>query len=295
MDFPEGNGLIEEPAIMHFAKLQGLGNDFIVTHDALNGNATALETIRRKAPFLCDRRFGIGADGVLCVLPSAHAAFMMRVFNADGSEAEMCGNGIRCFAVYLEKTGLSAAATLAIETQRGIITASRQGRDVRVDMGTPILSAPPPPQVPTAQASGRVVMHPVIVDGKEYRVTCVSMGNPHAVVYANELTDDLVLGIGQKLESHPFFPKKTNVEFIQVLSDREIRMRVFERGCGETMACGTGACASVVSGIINGRHGKAVTVHMRGGDLFVEWEGNEADPVHMTGPATWVYSGEIAL
>jgi diaminopimelate epimerase len=138
-------------------------------------------------------------------------------------------------------------------------------------------------------------MHPVIVDGKEYRVTAVSMGNPHAVVYADDLTDDLVLGVGKKLEGHPFFPKKVNVEFVKVLSDREIRMRVYERGCGETMACGTGACACVVSGVINRKHGKAVVVHLPGGDLQVEWDGNEAHSVSMTGPARRVFNGEIEL
>jgi diaminopimelate epimerase len=277
---------------MHFAKMEGLGNDFIVTHDTLGGDPALLDVIRRRAPFLCDRRFGIGADGVLCVLPSTRGAFLMRVFNADGSEAEMCGNGIRCFAVYVVKTGLSSGTVLTVETLRGVIATSRQGDDVRVDMGQPILDAA---RIPTTQATGRVVNHPIIIDGKEYRVTAVSMGNPHAVIYAGELTDDLVLGAGKRLESHPFFPKKVNVEFIKVLSDREIRMRVFERGCGETMACGTGACASVVSGVINHKHGNAVTVHLPGGDLQVEWDGNEARPVYMTGPAHWVYDGEIVL
>jgi diaminopimelate epimerase len=277
---------------MHFAKLEGLGNDFIVTHDTLGGDAKVLDSIRRRAPSLCDRRLGIGADGVLCVLPSTRGAFFMRVFNADGSEAEMCGNGIRCFAVYLERNGLSSNGELSIETQRGIITTSRKGDEVRVDMGQPVLDAG---SVPTAQATGRVVNHPMVIDGKEYRVTAVSMGNPHAVIYADELTDDLVLGVGKTIETHPFFPKKVNVEFVKVLSDREIRMRVYERGCGETMACGTGACASVVSGVVNRRHGTTVTVHLPGGDLHVEWDGNEANSVYMTGPAHWVFSGEIAL
>jgi diaminopimelate epimerase len=159
-------------------------------------------------------------------------------------------------------------------------------------MGAPILSAP---KIPTQKASGQVIMEPVNVDGKDYLVTAVSMGNPHTVVYADNLTDDLVLGIGKKLESHPFFPKKTNVEFIKVVSQNEIQMRVFERGCGETMACGTGACASVVSGILNRKNGNKVTVHLLGGDLFIEWDGNETHSVFMTGPATMVFKGEIAL
>jgi diaminopimelate epimerase len=277
---------------MRFGKLEGLGNDFIVTHDTLAGDSALIETIRKRAPALCDRRFGIGADGVLCVLPSAQAAFAMRVFNADGSEAEMCGNGIRCFSVYLEKSGMWAKPDLSVETARGIITTSREGDGIRVDMGQPILDAP---LIPTAQATGTVVMHPIMIDGKGYRVTAVSMGNPHAVVYADDLTDELVLTVGKKLESHPFFPKKTNVEFIQVLSDREIRMRVFERGCGETLACGTGACASVVSGVVNHKHGNAVTVHLPGGDLAVQWDGSLSHSVFMTGPAHWVFDGETAL
>jgi diaminopimelate epimerase len=277
---------------MHFTKMEGLGNDFIVTHDTLSGDTALLDRVRRKAPFLCDRRRGIGADGVLCVLPSKRAGFSMRVFNADGSEAEMCGNGIRCFAVYLAKNRLSSESTLAIETPRGIITTSQRGDAIRVDMGQPILEAA---RIPTTQESGRVVMHPLVVDGEEYRITAVSMGNPHAVVYDEELSDGLVRGIGKSIESHPFFPKKTNVEFVKVLSDREIRMRVFERGCGETMACGTGACASVVSGVLNRKHGNTVTVHLLGGDLHVEWDGNESHSVYMTGPATWVFSGEIVL
>jgi diaminopimelate epimerase len=277
---------------MKFTKMEGLANDFIVTHDTLGGDAALLSTIRDKSVALCDRRRGIGADGVLCVLPSANADYMMRVFNADGSEAEMCGNGIRCFAKYITSKGLSDNNNLAIETMRGLIRTSRIGDDIRVDMGPPILSAP---LIPTIKSSGRVIMEKLTVDGADVPVTAVSMGNPHAVVYVNELTDDLVLGMGKKLESHPFFPKHTNVEFITVLSGSEIRMRVYERGCGETMACGTGACASVVSGILNSKHGNNVVVHLLGGDLRIEWDGNESHSVFMTGGASMVYDGEIAL
>jgi len=277
---------------MRFMKLEGLANDFIVTHDTLNGEEKLLSAIREKSVSLCDRRRGIGADGVLCVLPSSKAAFMMRVFNSDGSEAEMCGNGIRCFAVYLKKLGLSSQDNIAIETARGIITTWRRGEEIRVDMGAPILDAS---RIPTVLGQGRVVAHPINVDGKEYRVTAVSMGNPHAVIYADALTDDLVLGTGKLLEAHPFFPKKTNVEFVKVVNDKEIIMRVFERGCGETMACGTGACASVVSGILNKRHGNSIIVHLLGGDLFIEWDADVDHSVFMTGPAKEVFSGTIAL
>lgn len=277
---------------MKFVKMEGIANDFIVTHDTLNADEVILGTIRNNAAVLCDRRRGIGADGVICVLPSTKAKFMMRIFNADGSEPEMCGNGIRCFAVYLLQSGLCKDETVPIETLRGIITTTRVEKGIRVDMGAPILAAP---QIPTQKISGNVLMEPLQVDGSEYLVTAVSMGNPHAVVYADNLTDDLVLGVGRKLESHSFFPKKTNVEFIKIVSQNEIQMRVFERGCGETMACGTGACASVVSGILNHKNGNSVTVHLLGGDLFIEWDGNPAHSVFMTGPATAVFKGEVAL
>jgi diaminopimelate epimerase len=277
---------------MKFTKLEGLANDFIITADTLGGGAPLLEKIRGRSAFLCDRRRGIGGDGVLCVLPSKKADFAMRIFNADGSEAEMCGNGIRCFAVYLKKTGLWDRPQCAVETLRGVVTTSHEGSSVRVDMGSPILNAP---EIPVARASGEVIMEPITVDKKEFSITAVSMGNPHAVIYADELSDELVLAYGKKLESHPFFPKKTNVEFVQVISSSEIRIRVYERGCGETMACGTGACASVVSGVLNRKHGTNVTVHLPGGDLLVQWSGNRKSPVYMTGPAVWVYSGEIDL
>ena len=159
-------------------------------------------------------------------------------------------------------------------------------------MGPPVLDAA---RIPVAKTSGEAIGEKIAVDKKEFTVTAVSMGNPHAVVYADELTDELVLAFGKKLESHPFFPRKANIEFVKVLANDEIRMRVYERGCGETMACGTGACASVVSGVLNGLHGTMVTVHLLGGDLLVEWSGDRKSPVYLTGPARWVYEGEIAL
>jgi diaminopimelate epimerase len=277
---------------MKFVKLEGLANDFIITADTLGGGAALPEMIRGRAAFLCDRRRGIGGDGVICVLPSKKADFAMRIFNADGSEAEMCGNGIRCFALYLKKTGLWDRPQCAVETLRGVVTTSYEGNSIRVNMGPPILDAP---EIPVARASGDVIMERITVDKREFSVTAVSMGNPHAVIYADELSDELVLTYGKKLESHPFFPKKANIEFVKVISGTEIRMRVYERGCGETMACGTGACASVVAGVLNHKHGTKVTVHLLGGDLLVEWTGDRKSPVFMTGPATWVYSGEIEL
>jgi diaminopimelate epimerase len=277
---------------MRFVKMEGCANDFIVTHDTLGADGALVETIRKNTPGLCDRRLGIGADGVLCVLPSDSADFSMRIFNADGSEAEMCGNGIRCFALYVKTAGLWNKPALSVETLRGVIKTSWAGSRIRVDMGPPILDAP---KVPAAKASGRAVMETIDVDGRTFSITAVSMGNPHGVIFADELTDDLVLGWGRKLESHPFFPKKANIEFVKVLSRGEIRVRVYERGCGETMACGTGACASVVAGVITGRLDTGVIVHLPGGDLEIEWDGKDESPVFMTGPARSVFAGEAVL
>jgi diaminopimelate epimerase len=274
---------------MKFVKMEGLANDFILTHYVSGENAGAIGKI---APVLCDRRRGIGADGVILVLPSRTADYQMRIFNADGSEPEMCGNGIRCFALYVQKTGLWKKPALSVETIAGIIKTEISGDRIKVTMGAPIVDAP---RVPVAKQSGQAIMEPIHVDGEKFFVTAVSMGNPHAVIYVDELTDEMVLGYGKKLESHAFFPRKTNVEFVKVLSDKEISMRVFERGCGETMACGTGACASVVSGVINKKHGNSVTVHLLGGDLFIEWDGELSHPVYMTGPAKWVFEGDVEL
>lgn len=276
---------------MKFAKLEGLGNDFIVTHEVTEADIPAL---RQRAPLLCDRRRGVGADSLILVLPptSPAADFQMRTINADGSEAEMCGNGVRCLALYVNRAGLTDKAALAVETRAALIQTARTGDQVRVDMGRPILGAE---RIPTARRGGRVLMEPVRVEGRTFAVTAVSMGNPHAVIYADDLTDDLVLGFGPKLERHPFFPNRTNVEFVRVLSESAIQVRVFERGCGETAACGTGACASVVAGVLTQQHGHRVTVHLKGGDLLVEWDGDPAHPVFMTGPARWVFAGEIEI
>ena len=273
---------------MKFVKMEGLGNDFIVTHGLTEEK---YNTAVNNVSLLCDRRKGIGADGVIFILPAEteYANYRMGFFNGDGGEAEMCGNGIRCFALYLNKMGLSDKKEFSIETLAGLIKTERIGDDIRVDMGAPVLDAD---KIPTKKAGGQVIMEPLPIENREFRITAVSMGNPHAVIYADQLTDDLVLGFGPKLESHPFFPKKANIEFIKILSDDEIEMRVYERGCGETMACGTGACAAVVAGILNKKHNKKVTVHLLGGDLLIEWDGNPDHSVFMTGPANVVFKGE---
>ncbi|MBD3391557.1 MAG: diaminopimelate epimerase [Chitinivibrionales bacterium] len=273
---------------MHFAKMEGTGNDFVVTH---TDDPAAVDAWIPRVARLCDRRRGIGADGVIFILPSTNADYRMRIFNSDGSEAEMCGNGIRCVVMYLDKTGLSGKGMLTIETGAGLITTTRLHDQVRVDMGPPVLDAG---RIPTTKKSGRVLMESLTAGGRVFRVTAVSMGNPHAVIFVARITDDLVLDYGRELERHAFFPRRANVEFVRIISESEIEMRVYERGCGETLACGTGTCAAVVAGVLNGKLGGKVTVHLLGGDLLVEWDGDASHSVFLTGPARWVYEGDIA-
>ncbi len=276
---------------MQFLKMEGLSNDFIVTHGLTED---ILSRAIEKAPLLCDRRRGIGADGIIFVLPgeSDSADFQMRIINSDGSEPEMCGNGIRCFMVYTHAMSLTQKNSLSIETKAGLIKTEFFNEEIKVDMGSPILAGE---EIPTTMRGGPLLQVPCEVDGKEYPITPVSMGNPHGVLYADSLDDDLVLGVGPKLESHPFFPNKANIEFIRVVNNSEIDMRVYERGCGETMACGTGACAAAVSGILNKKHDNRVTVHLLGGDLLIEWDGNTDHSVFMTGPARIAFRGEVDL
>jgi diaminopimelate epimerase len=274
---------------MRFSKMEGLGNDFVVTHEV---DASGIDSIALHIARLCDRRRGIGADGVIFILPSQSADYCMRIFNADGSEAEMCGNGIRCMIAYLEKKNLATGPRLTIETKAGMITTERLDSRVRVGMGAPILDAA---KIPTAKTSGHVIMESLTAGGKTFLVTAVSMGNPHAVIFAERITDELVLQYGRELERHVFFPRRANVEFVRISAKDEIEMRVYERGCGETMACGTGACAAVVAGILTKKLANRVTVHLRGGDLLIEWDGDTAHPVSLTGPAAWVFDGEVAV
>jgi len=275
---------------MDFIKMEGIGNDFIVTHHV---SPDSVDAIVPRVAVLCDRRRGIGGDGVIFILPSDKADFRMRIINSDGSEAEMCGNGIRCFAKYVAFEKLSNKKKLVVETLAGLIRTENVGHGlIRVDMGVPHLSAS---EVPCTISMEQVKMYPVDVLGKTFEVTAVSMGNPHAVIFTDKITDEQVLGAGPVLEKHPYFPKRTNVEFIEVLSRLETRMRVWERGCGETQACGTGACASVVAGILNGLHDNEVIVHLPGGDLQISWNGNPQDPVFMTGLAREVFRGSVEL
>lgn len=276
---------------MEFTKMHGLGNDFILVagETALPSDASEL------AVRLCDRFFGIGADGLVYILPSDKADFKMRIMNSDGSEAEQCGNAIRCVAKYVYDRGLTKNTAVTIETigagaQKVQLTVENgKAVKVRVDMGAPILNGL---QVPTTVDAEPVLNHPIEVDGREFRFTAVSMGNPHCVIYVDDAVNFDLHAWGPKLEKHPMFPRKVNVEFVTVKSRDYADMRVWERGAGPTLACGTGACATLVSSVLNGLTGRTAIVSLKGGELLIEW--NEDDNhVYMTGPAQEVYTGKL--
>jgi len=276
-----------------FTKMHGLGNDFIV----IDGIHQRLEDLdfSKVAPVLCDRHFGIGADGVILVLNSATSDLKMRIFNADGSEPEMCGNGVRCFARFVYENKLIEKEIFSVETLAGPIVPALVVQNgivqaIEVDMGKPILA---PAEIPVAEFStNHVINEPITIQNEIFNFTAVSMGNPHAVIFVDHLGP--INEIGPAIETHPYFPNKTNVEFIQVLSRQEIVLKVWERGAGETLACGTGACASVVAGILNQLLDRKVRVHLPGGDLNIEWQQTD-EHVIMTGIADVVYTGEIIL
>ncbi|MFD2670209.1 diaminopimelate epimerase [Marinicrinis sediminis] len=275
---------------MNFTKMNGLGNDFIVVvADQLPENASEL------AIAYCDRHFGIGADGLVFILPSEEADYRMRIMNSDGSEAEQCGNAIRCVAKYVYDQQMVSSEQVSIETigagvQNVQITAENgTAKTVRVDMGKPILEGL---KVPTTIDQETVVNQDIEVDGQTYQFTAVSMGNPHAVIYVDDAVQFDLHQWGPKLETHPMFPNKINVEFATVKSRDYVDMRVWERGAGPTLACGTGACATLVSSVLNGHTDRAATVSLKGGDLFIEWS-EEDGHVYMTGPAETVFTGTV--
>jgi diaminopimelate epimerase len=280
---------------MHFTKMHGAGNDYVYVDCFSEPVPQNNSELARR---ISDRRFGVGSDGLILICPSERADAEMRMFNADGSPAEMCGNGIRCVAKYLYDHGIRRKQTLAIESAGRVLSLDVQVAggivaQVRVDMGEPILI---PAQIPTtlrapAGAEQPVVDVPLAVAGRELRVTCVSMGNPHCVIFVDEPTDDLVLGIGPQIEIAPEFPKRANVEFVKVIGDRVVQQRTWERGSGETLACGTGACAVCVAGVLAGRMQRSVKVQLRGGELEIDWN-NRDNHVYMTGPAVEVFSGD---
>jgi diaminopimelate epimerase len=275
---------------MRFTKMHGCGNDYVYV-DCVGGKAPRDPAALSRA--ISDRHFGVGSDGLILICPSESADARMRMFNADGSEAEMCGNGLRCVAKFVHDHGIVRKPKLAIETGRGVLNVDLEIRAgkverARIDMGPPILQAS---DIPTTLPGNPPKNVPLTIDGTTLQFTCVSMGNPHAVAFVPEITDELVLGVGPKVEKHAAFPRRTNVEFIKVNRPDDATMRVWERGSGETLACGTGACASAVAGILTGRLARRVTIHLLGGDLELEW--SEADGhVFLTGPAVEVFSGD---
>jgi len=276
---------------IEFTKYHGLGNDFIL----IDNRAESEPMISpEQAVQLCDRHFGIGADGVIFALPGRDDTdYTMRIFNSDGSEPEMCGNGIRCLAQFLsDLEGVGAKTEYRIHTLAGVMTPKLQGESsVKVDMGMPQLLAA---QIPTtlADADQKVINVPIEVAGQSWEVTCVSMGNPHCITFVEDVTTIPLATLGPQFEHHPAFPQRTNTEFIQVVRSDYLKMWVWERGAGATLACGTGACAVVVAGVLTGKCDRQTTVELPGGCLEIEW--SEPDQrVYMTGPAKRVFNGTI--
>jgi diaminopimelate epimerase len=291
---------------LNFSKMHALGNDFVVIDD----RDSRLKSISRLSRKLCDRRFGIGADQLLLLCHSDKADFKMRIYNADGSEVEMCGNGIRCLGKYIwdnilrcgesiyAKKYCQSIDSLSIETMAGIMHVHNSGNNFRIDMGEPVFEAE---KIPVATESlqkklkeGRVSQYPLNVDGKNFKINCVSMGNPHSVTIVRDISKINLEQIGPVIEKHKLFPNRINVEFIQIEDDRNIKMRVWERGSGETMACGTGASASAVISALLGLTGRKVNVHLPGGRLLIHWS-EKNNHVYMTGPAVNVYEGTIEI
>ena len=270
--------------------MHGLGNDFILM-DEIDPMKYDLKAIAIK---LCDRHQGIGADGIILILPSEIADVKMRIINSDGSEADMCGNGIRCFAKYVFENGIYAARSFTIETGAGIMIPELIIEDgkvlfVKVNMGAPHLERS---AIPMTGAEGNVINESINIEGRDYKITSMLMGVPHTIVFVNHFDEDTILKIGKLIEKHPSFPQGTNVNFVEVLNNHEVNVRTWERGAGRTLACGTGSCASAVASSLNGLTGKEVTVHLALGDLLIEWIDGT---VYMTGSANHVFEGRIEI
>ncbi len=274
---------------MKFTKMHGCGNDYVY----INGFE---EKINDKPAFVqavSDRHFGVGGDGAIFINPSDEADFEMEMYNADGTRAEMCGNGIRCVAKYVYDHGMTAQTQISIISYGKIkyldlTVENGKVSKVKVNMGAPILKSS---EVPVKSEKEQVIDEPVMVQGKEYHMTCVSMGNPHAIVFMKDVADLDIASVGPFFENHEVFPKRTNTEFVEVVDRTHVNMRVWERGTGETLACGTGCCATVVACVLNGLTEDKVTVKVLGGEIEIYWD-REANLVYMTGPATTVFEGE---
>ena len=277
---------------MKFTKMHGCGNDYVY----VNLFEEHIDDPAEMSIKVSDRHFGIGSDGLITIEPSDIADFRMRIYNADGSEAEMCGNGIRCVAKCVYDHKLTDKTEISVQTGAGVkilklFVEGDKVEQVTVDMGEPVLA---PAEIPVVADGDRVVDEPIEVCGKEWRMTCVSMGNPHAVVFVDDVENFELEKYGPHFENHERFPKRTNTEFVHVVSRTEAYMRVWERGSAETWACGTGTCATVMACILNGKTDNKVLVHLRGGDLTIEYD-EKTNHVFMTGPATEVFNGEVVL
>ena len=278
--------------MLTFSKMHGIGNDYIY----INCFQETVTDPEKLSIFLSDVRFGVGSDGLVLILPSEVADFRMRIFNADGSEAMMCGNATRCIGKYVYDMGMTDKTEISLETNSGIkyLTlypgADNKIESVKVDMGKAILV---PKDIPVNSDLDRFIAQPVTVDGKEYAMTCVSMGNPHAIVFLPDVDSLDLEKIGSSFEHHPLFPDRVNTEFVRVIDDHTLQMRVWERGSGETFACGTGTCATVVAAVLNGycKKEEEILVHLRGGDLRIIY--HEDETVTMIGPATYVFEGKM--
>lgn len=279
--------------MLTFSKMHGIGNDYIY----INCFQETVTDPEKLSIFMSNVRFGVGSDGLVLILPSEIADFRMRIFNADGSEAMMCGNATRCVGKYVYEHGMTDKTEVSLETNSGIkyLTlyvneATNKVDAVKVDMGKAILK---PAEIPVADDGDRFIAKPVVVDGVSYDMTCVSMGNPHAVVFLPEIDSLDLEKIGPSFEHHPLFPNRVNTEFIRVIDDHTLQMRVWERGSGETFACGTGACAAAVASVLNGycKREQEILIHLRGGDLRIIYHNDES--VTMIGPATFIFEGKM--
>lgn len=277
---------------MEFVKMEGCGNDYVY----VNGFNTKIDNPNELSKIVSDRHFGIGSDGLIVINPSEVADFKMSMYNADGSEGKMCGNGIRCVAKYVYDYKMIDKEVITVETLAGIKTLklnveNGKVKAVRVNMGSPIINAK---DVPVIFDKEKVINEPVVIDGKEYGITCVSMGNPHAITFVDDTDSLKIEKIGPGFEKNEIFPDRVNTEFIQIIDRKTIKMRVWERGSGETLACGTGACASVVACVLNNLTDNKVTVKLLGGDLEIKYDTDE-NTVYMTGPARIAFTGNIDI
>lgn len=277
---------------MKFTKMQGCGNDYVY----VNCFEEAVADRPKLARFVTNRNFGIGSDGLICICPSDIADFKMDMYNIDGSSSQMCGNGIRCVGKYVYDKGMTESTRITVESGGSVRTLDLNVEDgkvktVRVDMGSPELR---PQYIPLAERGRNFINRPVIVGDEEYFLTALSVGNPHAVVFVSDVEEIDIGVIGPKFEKHPLFPERVNTEFVQIIDENTLKMRVWERGCGETLACGTGATASLVAAALCGHTGNSATVRLLGGELFIEWN-RESNKLYMTGPAVTVFDGELYI